>query len=71
MELILNRSLIDPVTNKAIGSEAPSAYFQTLREAIEEQELVEILRSQIIDADDTDDPMRRDDYADFIANTVG
>ncbi len=65
-ELILNRALIDPVTNKAIGSKAPSEYFNTLRETIEEQELVEILRSQLIDADDSDDPIRRDDYEEFV-----
>jgi hypothetical protein len=65
-ELVLNRALIDPVTNKAIGSKAPSEYFATLRETLDEQELVEILRSQLIDADEEDDPMRRDDYLGFI-----
>ncbi|OMC31099.1 hypothetical protein A5739_14000 [Mycobacterium colombiense] len=69
-ELILNRALIDPVTNKTIGSKAPSDYFQALREAIEEQELVEILRSQLIDADEADDPIHRDDYTGFIAQRL-
>jgi hypothetical protein len=63
---ILNRALIDPITNKAIGAKAPSDYFKKLRETIEEQELIEILRSQLIDADDAKDPMRRDDYEAFI-----
>lgn len=69
-ELILNRALIDPVTNKSIGAKAPSKYFKVLRETIEEQELIEILRSQLIDADDENDPIRRDDYEQFIARRL-
>ncbi len=69
-ELVLNRALIDPVTNKSIGAKPPSEYFQALRETVEEQELIEILRSQLIDADDIDDPIRRDDYTDFIGRRL-
>lgn len=65
-ELILNRALIDPVTNKAIGSKAPSQYFRELRKSIDEHDLIEIMRSQLIDADDTQDPIRTDDYESFI-----
>ena len=69
-ELILNRALIDPVTNKAIGSKAPSEYFRTLRETQEEQELIEIMRSHLIDADDLEDPFRHDDYTGFVARRL-
>ncbi|MCJ8503488.1 DUF262 domain-containing protein [Kocuria flava] len=65
-ELVLNRVLIDPVTNKTIGAKAPSIYFQALRETLGEKELVEILRSHLMDADDEDDPLRKDNYEEFI-----
>ncbi len=65
-ELILNRALIDPVTNKAIGSKAPSIYFAGLREAQDDGELIEIMRSHLIDADEDDDPFREDDYVGFL-----
>lgn len=65
-ELVLNRALVDPVTNRAIGAKAPSVYFETLRETQGEKELVEIMRSHLIDANDENDPIRRDDYLDFI-----
>lgn len=69
-ELALNRSLIDPVTNKAIGAKAPSIYFSTLREALGEEELVEIMLSHLIDADDESDPIRADDYMGFISGRL-
>ncbi|MBT1543558.1 DUF262 domain-containing protein [Curtobacterium flaccumfaciens pv. flaccumfaciens] len=70
-ELVLNRALIDPVTNKAIGSQAPSIYFAALRKSQDEGELVEIMRSHLIDADDIDDPFREDDYDGFLARRLG
>ena len=69
-ELVLNRALIDPVTNKTIGSKAPSVYFQTLRDTLVGEELVEILSSHLIDATHEDDPMRSDDYTRFIENRL-
>ncbi|GAA0952173.1 DUF262 domain-containing protein [Kribbella koreensis] len=69
-ELALNRALIDPVTNKAIGAKAPSVYFADLRDTVGEKELVEILGSQLIDANDDDDPMREDDYVGFVARRL-
>lgn len=69
-ELALNRALIDPVTNKAIGSQAPSVYFAALRESQDEGELVEIMRSHLIDADDIDDPFREDDYDGFLTRRL-
>lgn len=65
-ELLLNRALIDPLTNKMIGAKAPSLYFPVLRERIEESTLVEIMESHFIDADDQNDPFREDDYGGFI-----
>ncbi|HYD54095.1 MAG TPA: DUF262 domain-containing protein [Gemmatimonadaceae bacterium] len=69
-ELALNRALIDPVTNRVIGAKAPSEYFATLRETLGEEELVEVLRSHLIDADDATDPLRSDDYEEFIARRL-
>lgn len=65
-ELLLNRALIDPVTNKKIGSNAPSKYFAALHEQIEESTLVEIMESHLIDADDQNDPFRENNYLGFI-----
>ncbi|WP_206428265.1 DUF262 domain-containing protein [Plantibacter sp. PA-3-X8] len=65
-ELALNRALIDPITNKAIGSKAPSAYIGSLRDAAGEQEIAEILGSHLIDADEDHDPFLTDDYSAFI-----
>ena len=58
-ELILNKALIDPVTNKTIGSKAPSAYFEDLRKTLDEPQLIEIMQSHLIDADDEDIPSGR------------
>jgi hypothetical protein len=69
-ELILNRALIDPVTNKTIGARAPSEYFGTLRETLGEQELIEIMRSHLIDADEEADPFREDNYDGFISRRL-
>jgi hypothetical protein len=65
-ELLLNRALIDPVTNKTIGSRAPSQYFAALRDNVEESTLIEIMESHLIDADDKNDPFLEDDYEGFI-----
>lgn len=65
-ELALNRALIDPVTNKVIGSQAPSEYFAELRLTLGHDKLVEIMESHLIDASDEDDPIRADDYEGFI-----
>lgn len=69
-ELILNRALIDPLTNKTIGSKAPSVYFDELRKTIEEPQLIEIMRSQLIDADEASDPFREDDFRGFIEHRL-
>src|SRR5450756_960086 len=65
-ELALNRALIDPVTNKVIGSQAPSEYYAELRLTLGHDKLVEIMESHLIDASDEDDPIRADDYEGFI-----
>jgi len=65
-ELILNRALIDPKTNNDISSKAPSVYFQKLKETLTQEGLVEVLQSQLIDADEPSDPIWLDDYKGFI-----
>jgi hypothetical protein len=69
-ELALNRTYIDPTTNKTIGQQRPSTYFNELAKVNEESQLIEILSSHLIDASRENDSFRKDDYDHFIESRL-
>lgn len=64
-ELVLNRALIDPTTNKVISKSRPSEYIGKLRDASPDS-LSDIFDSHLIDADEPNDALLQDDYLGFL-----
>lgn len=64
-DCVLNRTLIDKVTNQRISSKAPSTYLADMRVALGADTLAAILRSHSLPAD-IDGPLYRDDYEVFL-----
>lgn len=64
-DTILNRALIDKITNIRIGRRAPSDYIEEMAEELGESLLSEILGSHFLPSD-LDGPLRRDQFEDFL-----
>lgn len=65
-ECVLNRTLIDRITNLLIGDRAPSDYLAEIEEKLGAQPLAEILDSHLVPADRSG-PLWRDDFPAFLA----
>jgi hypothetical protein len=68
---VVNRTLIDQITNKRISDRAPSNYLDEIRRAYEEKGLPGeafegLLRSHLLPAG-PDSPLWRDDFEGFLA----
>lgn len=69
-ELALNRTLIDPVTNKVIGSRAPSVYLGSLTSTVGKAALASLLATHLIDGTGLK-AMRADNYDLFLESRLG
>jgi hypothetical protein len=62
---VLNRALVDELTNKTIGNKAPSIYLKEIESNIGLGSLQEVLRSQFL-PDESDSSLFLDDYDGFL-----
>jgi hypothetical protein len=65
VDSVLNRTLIDQVTNIRIGKRAPSDYLGEVREKLGDVTLRAILKSHLVPSDD-EGPLFRDDFSGFL-----
>ena len=64
-DLILNRTLIDKVTNQRIGKKAPSVYIAEMDSLLGSEQVVSLLSSHLL-PHDSDSALVLDDYAEFL-----
>lgn len=69
-DTILNRALIDKITNIRIGRRAPSDYIEEMAKELGESLLSEILGSHFLPSD-PDGPLRLDQFEDFLDQREG
>ncbi len=61
---ILNRTLIDSLTNKSINDRAPSKYMRDVRGSLGEKKFGELLKSHLLPPD-TEGPLLKDNFQEF------